>query len=310
MKLKLKEIIKVILFIHFLIVIGCNSGANAIIAPSEVSNSMTQMYPNISNIKWIKGNMNIWQANFKNNNIETAIIFDSLGALKLKIEQIPFNETPENIHTYFNSNSGLKKLEQVEKVTDAVDLSFYKAKLNDSNISYYFDVNGTFIHMSEGDDDDMKMEIIDNKITSQPNTKNIKITDLPVGILNFIAHSHTGYMIENAHHKTLCDGTKAIEVKVLKENANIAEDYSLSIIFSINGEYIRTEQEIDLNNIPDLIKKEIEDRFKDFEPTSKAQLLTFTRNDETQYLIHLNQGNSTKDVVFKNDGEIVCQTEN
>lgn len=307
MKPKWKEIIKLIPFVALIAIIGCNNGKSATIAPDEVSNSMAQLYPDVSNIDWRKGNMGTWQADFNTNNVATTIILDSIGAFILKIEQVPYVETPENINTYFNANSGLGNLVQVKRFTNAVGLAFYKAKLADSDVNYYFDINGVFIREAVGNKSDIEMEMISNKNVSSLVTNNIPITDLPVGILNFIAYSHSGYMIESASYKTLCGGIDAIEAIVVKENKNRSEDYSISFIFTHDGKYIRTEQGIDFSDIPDKVKQEIAYSFKDFKPKSKAKLLTLTKDDETQYLVNLDKNGGDKEIIFKVNGNIVCE---
>lgn len=307
MKLKWREIIKAIPFVALIAIIGCNNGMSAITAPNEVSNSMAQLYPDVTNIDWRKGEMGTWEADFNTNNVATTIIFDSIGAFILKVEQVTYAETPENINTYFNSNSGLGDLKQVERFTNAVGLAFYKAKLADSDVNYYFDINGGFIREAVGNKSDIEMEMVSNKNVSSIVTNNIPITDLPVDIINFIAYSHSGYMIGSASYKTLCGGIDAIEAIVVKEEQNKSEDYSISLIFTQDGKYIRTEQGIDFSDVPDRIKQEIASSFNGFKPNLKAKLLTLTNNDETQYLVNLEKDSGDKEVIFKVDGNIVCE---
>lgn len=186
-------------------------------------------------------------------------------------------------------------------------MSFYKAKLADTDVNYYFDINGGFIREAIGNKSDIEMEMMNNKNVSSIVTTNIPITDLPVEIINFIAYSHSGYMIESAFHKTLCGDIDAIEAIVVKENENRSEDYSISFIFTHDGKYIRTEQGINVEEIPNKVKLTIDSNFKDYVAKTKAKLLTLTKEDEKQYLVYLVKNGVNKEIIFKDNGDIVCE---
>lgn len=298
MKTKSNDIIKVVLFIALLTAMGCNSG-NRTIAPNKVSDALIKMYPGVSKIDWNLRGVDIWEASFKNNNVETLVVFDSTGNYILKKEKVSYIDTPQNIHSYFKNNSLLGEIENVERITNVSNMVFYRARPIDKDTNYYFDIDGILIRKSINEQVDIDLEPI--KEILPPISNDIDPKTLPAKVINFMSTNHVGYMIKKASHRKLCNGIDGIDISVYEGEGK--EEYSLSLIFDNEGEYLWKEQYIELTDIPIKVSQEIENNFKGYK--HEAKLLTLP-NNELQYLIHIDNENGIKEVIFKANGTIVC----
>ncbi len=121
--------------------------------PSAVKTKFTAMYPNVSSAKWEMENGN-YEAEFKENNTETSVIFESNGTYVQTEVEIPVSSLPVGVNDYVTKNLAAKKITEAAKITSASGTISYEAEIG--NKDYLFDSNGSFLKMDSdsGDTED------------------------------------------------------------------------------------------------------------------------------------------------------------
>jgi hypothetical protein len=121
------------------------------VVPVSVRSSLQKQYPNAKNIKWLDTG-NAFQADFKNNEIETWILFDKNGAalfsgtkIKIVINELPL-KSRQHLKRYYNG----KEILYVVKESDGRGVTNYDVKIKNALLVYDFD--GSFIAEAKDSD--------------------------------------------------------------------------------------------------------------------------------------------------------------
>jgi hypothetical protein len=114
--------------------------------PSSVITKFTLTYPKVEKVKWSK-EKGKYEAEFELNEIETSVLYDSIGIV-LEIEsEINVAELPAAIKEYVKTNCNDAKIKEASKMTDGKGIVTYEAEVK--GVDYVFDTSGVFIEKSE-----------------------------------------------------------------------------------------------------------------------------------------------------------------
>ncbi|WP_304344643.1 PepSY-like domain-containing protein [Chryseobacterium koreense] len=134
-------------------------------------------------------------------------------------------------------------------------------------------------------------------------SENINLDTLPASIQEFISHNYYGYKMVSAVKDPLCSGMEAIDVTVEKSDSP-----SFSLIFKMDGQFVQQETDINLNELPKAVLNQLNTGFKDYMPDQNAEKLNLA-DQSINYQVDLSKGQVKKEVVFKEDGTVVCTEE-
>ncbi|WP_447951193.1 hypothetical protein [Chryseobacterium koreense] len=134
-------------------------------------------------------------------------------------------------------------------------------------------------------------------------SENINLDTLPASIQEFISTNYPGYKMISAVKDPLCSGLEAIDVTVEKPDSP-----SFSLIFKIDGQFLQQESDISLSELPKAVSNQLTARFKDSTPDQNAEKLILA-DQSINYQVDLTKGQQKKEVVFKEDGTVVCSEE-
>lgn len=127
------------------------------------------------------------------------------------------------------------------------------------------------------------------------------LQNLPVGIKQFIEKNYTGYTMIKAVSDPLCQGGDAIDIAVTKAGAP-----NLSLIFKPDGSFVQQEEDMPMKTAPDKVRDVIAAKYAGYKAGDQIEKLQLA--DKTvQYLVDLNKGTTTKEVIFSKEGAIVCE---
>lgn len=129
----------------------------------------------------------------------------------------------------------------------------------------------------------------------------IALDKLPAAAKEFIEKQYAGYTITGAASDPLCQGGDAIDVAVTKSGAP-----NLSLIFKPDGSFVQQEEDVPMKTAPDKVRDAIAAKYADYKAGDQIEKLQLA--DKTvQYLVDLTKGTTTKEVIFSNEGAIVCE---
>lgn len=134
-------------------------------------------------------------------------------------------------------------------------------------------------------------------------SENINLETLPASIQEFISHNYYGYKMVSAVKDPLCSGMEAIDVTVERSDSP-----SFSLIFKMDGQFVQQETDINLNELPKAVLNQLNTGFKDYMPDQNAEKLNLA-DQSINYQVDLSKGQVKKEVVFKEDGTVVCTEE-
>lgn len=129
----------------------------------------------------------------------------------------------------------------------------------------------------------------------------IALDQLPLNIKEFISKNYEGYTMQSAAHDPLCTGGDAIDVAITKKGSA-----TFSLIFLPDGTYVQQEEDIDLSKAPKSILEIVKSKYAGYKPAQQIELLTLA-DKRIQYLLDISKGNSTKEVIFNEDGTVACE---
>ncbi len=125
--------------------------------PAAVKTKFAVMYPNVTGAKWEMENGN-YEAEFKENNIETSVIFEPNGTHMQTEVEIPVSSLPGGVRDYASKTLRTKKINEAAQITSASGIVTYEAEIG--NIDYIFDASGNFLRKDtdsgDTEDDDKK----------------------------------------------------------------------------------------------------------------------------------------------------------
>lgn len=129
----------------------------------------------------------------------------------------------------------------------------------------------------------------------------IALDKLPKGIKEFTEKVYPGYKIINAASDPLCSGGDAIDVAVTKTGSP-----NLSLIFKPDGSFVQQEQDVPLSTAPPKIKDVLKAKYPGYSAGNQIEKLILA--DKTvQFLVDLNKGAVSKEVIFDTNGTVVCE---
>ena len=118
--------------------------------PAAVKTKFVSMYPNVTKVKWEMENLK-YEAEFKENNVETSVLFEAAGTHVQTEVEIPVSSLPAGVNSYAAKNLAGKKISEAVQITNADGTVSYEAEIGGPD--YLFDANGNFLK-SETDSND------------------------------------------------------------------------------------------------------------------------------------------------------------
>jgi hypothetical protein len=118
--------------------------------PAPVKSKFSSMYPNVTGAKWEKENSK-YEAEFKENSVETSVLFEAAGTYVQTEVEIPVSSLPDAVSSYVSKNLPGKKITEATQITSADGSMSYEAEIGKHD--YMFDANGNFLK-KESDDKD------------------------------------------------------------------------------------------------------------------------------------------------------------
>ena len=129
----------------------------------------------------------------------------------------------------------------------------------------------------------------------------IALDKLPKGVKKFTSKFYPGYKVIHAASDPLCGGEDAIDVSIVKKNSP-----NFSLIFKPDGSFVQQEQDVPLNTAPGKIKDVLKAKYADYTVGNQIERLILADKTE-QYLVDLTKGTISKEVIFDNNGTVVCE---
>jgi uncharacterized membrane protein YkoI len=126
--------------------------------------------------------------------------------------------------------------------------------------------------------------------------------ELPEVILNYLSENYPDYNIDESEEETLCDGTLAYEVE-LENNDND----EVELTFNTEGTFLYSEEEIKRSDLPQAVKDNIDTAYSGFN-IKEAEELALNDGD-IQYEVELKDGGNKLEVLFAQDGTVLCEAE-
>ncbi|MCI0449615.1 MAG: PepSY-like domain-containing protein [Chlorobi bacterium] len=144
---------KTIIFVITIFAFALNANAQKLVSndvPDAVKTKFASMYPNVSNHQWEKEHGK-YEAEFKENNVETSVLFEPSGMYVQTEVEIPVSSLPGGVNDYASKNLAGKKITEAVQITNADGMVTYEAEIGGPD--YLFDSNGNFIKMESDDSD-------------------------------------------------------------------------------------------------------------------------------------------------------------
>lgn len=133
---------------------------------------------------------------------------------------------------------------------------------------------------------------------------NDPIVDLPTAVEDYINQNYGDYKIDESELDTLCTGAAVYEVELEKKGIRLQED-EVTLVFSTEGGFLFSENEIKVNDLPAEVKTSISTNFAGFE-AKEAERLDLA-NGTKQYEVEIKNGSTTKEVLFAANGTVICE---
>jgi hypothetical protein len=125
--------------------------------PSAVKTKFAAMYPNVTGTKWEMENGK-YEAEFKENNVETSVLFEAIGKYIQTEVEIPVSSLPAGVRDYASKTLKAKKINEACQITSSDGTVTYEAEIGKDD--YLFDSNGSFLKKDsdsgDTEDDDKK----------------------------------------------------------------------------------------------------------------------------------------------------------
>jgi len=111
--------------------------------PEPVKAAIKNLYPDISKLHWNSEAKGIWEAEFKNNGIQTSVTFDANGTMKEIENEITMSDLPQAVQNYLKQNNLENKVKEIAKIVDANGVITYEAEVKNKDL--IFDNQGNII---------------------------------------------------------------------------------------------------------------------------------------------------------------------
>lgn len=139
------------LALGFLVISASAQKVQEASVPPFILSSFNKMHPNAKVDKWGKEGNN-YEAEFKENGIETSVELGPNGQLIATEVEINVSDLPKAVADYFAATMPGKKIAEASKITSATGTVSYEAEVD--KVDYHFDSNGTFVKKEVETNDD------------------------------------------------------------------------------------------------------------------------------------------------------------
>jgi len=131
-----------LLALSFVISGAMGQNKRSVTPPGHVKSKVENLYPEAKNIKWSMEDGD-YEANFKNEGKETALVFNPQGTLLQTETEIQEYDLPDVSRDYIARNYAGKKITEAAKMTDNHGIITYEAEVD--RMDLIFDDHGTFV---------------------------------------------------------------------------------------------------------------------------------------------------------------------
>jgi putative PepSY-like beta-lactamase-inhibitor len=118
--------------------------------PAAVKTQLAAMFPGVKADKWEMENGK-YEAEFKQNKIETSVLFEANGTYVQTETEIAVSELPDGVKDYVSKNLSGRKIKEAAKIASAEGSLTYEAEIGGAD--YMFDANGNFLRKETEKDD-------------------------------------------------------------------------------------------------------------------------------------------------------------
>ena len=146
------------------------------------------------------------------------------------------------------------------------------------------------------------------QVDSEPTTPNLTLHEnakplhsLPSNILEFARENYPDYSIISAVSDSLCSESNVIDLAITKTGAP-----GISLIFKSDGSFLQQEEDVSLSTVPNQIKKVLKSIYREYSAGKEIEKLILADKTE-EYLFNLDRGDVSKEVIFKLNGDVVCE---
>ena len=124
--------------------------------PSNVKQKVNSMYPEANNIKWDEEGKGKYEAEFKINGVQTALLFDSKANLIETETKIDVSELPSKVRDYISSKYAGIDITEAAKIIDSKGNLKYEAEIQEGKKSkdILFDQDGNRLKKADADTDE------------------------------------------------------------------------------------------------------------------------------------------------------------
>lgn len=124
--------------------------------PSNVKQKVNSMYPEAKNIKWDVEGKGKYEAEFKINGVQTALLFDSKASLIDTETKIDVSELPSKVRDYISSEYAGVSITEAAKIIDSKGNLKYEAEIQEGKKSkdILFDQDGNRLKKADADTDE------------------------------------------------------------------------------------------------------------------------------------------------------------
>lgn len=110
--------------------------------PEIVKTTFASSYPNATEVEWEKEG-ELFEVSFEQNEYDISLLYDAMGKVKEEEKEMAFDELPQAIQEYVNTNFKGKKIEEATKITDDQGVVTYEVEVKKKE--YIFDSKGKLV---------------------------------------------------------------------------------------------------------------------------------------------------------------------
>lgn len=129
--------------------------------------------------------------------------------------------------------------------------------------------------------------------------------DLPEEVHSYIRQNYGDYKIDESELDTLCSGDVVYEVEMERKGLHLREDEKTLIFGSEGGNFLFSEHEMKVNDLPAEVKQSISRNFAGY-TAEEAERLDFADGIK-QYEVELKNNSTIKEVLFAANGTVICE---
>lgn len=124
--------------------------------PSNVKQKINSLYPDAKNIKWDVEGKGKYEAEFKINGVQTALLFDSKASLIETETKIDVSDLPSKVKDYISSEYAGVSITEAAKIIDSKGNLKYEAEIQEGKKSkdILFDQDGNRLKKADADTDE------------------------------------------------------------------------------------------------------------------------------------------------------------